>query len=108
MRADEATLLTYQHLDALDLRDWKVRCVPFIPRDEDDERNNCDSYGLCCYADKVIVLSARYCLPNDYSARALVQHEVAHALLGPSSNEHGSDFQAALARVRSMNLRLFS
>lgn len=106
MRADAATLLTYQYLDALELRGWTVRVEPFIPRDEDDERKNFDCYGLCCYADKAIVLSARYCIANDYSARALITHEIAHAMLGASSNEHGTEFKATLARVRATKVGL--
>lgn len=100
MRADLAVLETFALLDALKLEGWTVRAVPFIPRDEEDERRNVDCHGLTCYSEKAIVLSKRYLsTQTEQECRALLAHECAHALLGASSNDHGTEFRAALDRV---------
>jgi hypothetical protein len=98
VRADEATLLSYQYLDALRLRDWKVKV---IERFTAPQLASLDGY--CEAPDKTIWL-VRSALSTE-----LIQHECAHCLQ-PSeqyrdeAKAHGSDFEKALEQVKGLKV----
>jgi hypothetical protein len=103
MRIDEALLLTYCHLDALNLKDWRVKVTERFTAP-----TLADLVGYCELPDKTIWLTKRG-IENDAEARELIRHEVAHAIqpavqYRDESKAHGDDFKAALARVRSLNI----
>ncbi len=103
MRADTATLetlpaLTLALLDALELKDWKVKIIERFtaPR-------LADKVGYCEVTARTIWLTTRGLNLET------VQHEVAHCLqpaeqfadIGDDVS-HGPDFEAALGRVRKV------
>ncbi len=98
MRADEATLETYKLLDALELKDWKVKIIERFT-----STRLADKVGYCEAPARTIWLTSRGLNLET------VQHEVAHCLqpaeqfadIGDDVS-HGPDFEAALERVRKV------
>src|ERR1035441_9682059 len=74
MRSDIAILETYKLLDALNLRDWKVRVIERFTAPQ-----LADLHGYCDAIYKTIWYTERG-IANDTEAQTLIAHEVAHCL----------------------------
>src|ERR1043165_1542758 len=84
MTRNDAAIYCRDRLDEFGLKDWHVRINPV------DLSAKFQYYGLCSYKDKCIILNAFHIDTHpDFEVKDTINHEVAHALVGPG---HGHDF----------------
>jgi len=79
------------------LYDWIVAVEPKAFRSDDGAGDTC--HGSADYFHRKITLDAQFCKLRFLD---VMTHEVAHALIGASSNKHGDAFEQKLALVRGV------